>query len=115
MSALGEVLAARREMAEVLEEMLQGCGNQVPGRPESHAADCEDCRPEREAILRWARANGRLHLASRGALTELQRALTRARGHLERGRSEAAVAALDSAIGHGEELARVLGDRRGGA
>ncbi len=112
---LTEVLYAGREMATVLEEFVQACGNQVPGGPATHDADCDDCRPEREAILRWAVANGRLHITIRKhesatgrALDGLRRALSTARRQLRRGRREAVEHAIDSAAGSVEELAGLV-------
>jgi hypothetical protein len=49
---LVELLKAGRELATLVEEDVQACGNAPPHDREN----CEDCRPQREALMRWVSA-----------------------------------------------------------
>ena len=59
---IAEMQAAGLAMATELEDYVGACGNSPPECP-----GCPSCRPAREAIWRWARANWRWHRALEGA------------------------------------------------
>ena len=46
---LTDLVNAGRDMAGVLEEYIQSCGNSPP-----HPDNCEDCRDAQNSIQRWA-------------------------------------------------------------
>lgn len=56
------LLHAGRVLATLIEEDIQACGNGPP-----HDSDCDDCRPQRDALQRWIVAVVNARVALRDA------------------------------------------------
>jgi len=51
------VLDAGLGMATILQrDVVDGCGNQVPGAPDTHPGDCPDCEDVMDALVRWGKS-----------------------------------------------------------